>query len=114
MPRPRKNDPSTLLNPILSQFAARIALAVERFTVSRVEQAVREQARGLKKGGRRLGGRAQAHCYYPGCQNVAAPRFGMFCVALHKGLNKSEKEKFRAQFLANRAKAEQNHKSARG
>ena len=77
MPRPRKNDPSSLLNPILSQFAARIAQAVERFTINRVEKAVKEHARTLKGRRGRGGLRPTVRCYYPGCKNVAAPRFGL-------------------------------------
>jgi hypothetical protein len=105
MPRPRKNDPSGILNPILSQFAARIALTVERFTIDRVEQAIREQARALKGRGLR-GVRPEARCYYPGCTNIAAPRFGMFCAARHKNLPKPEKEKYRALRAAARKRAQ--------
>jgi hypothetical protein len=101
MPRPRKNDPTSLLNPIIEQFAMRIAQTVEQFTVSRIESAVKAQGGGLR--GRRgrpasapRAKRAQVLCYYPGCKNVAAPRFGMFCAAEHKNLSKAEKEKYRA------------------
>jgi hypothetical protein len=101
MPRPRKNDPSSLLNPIIEQFAQRLAQTVEQFTVSRIEQAVKAQGSAIR--GRRgrppAAGRtrrAQVLCYYPGCKNVAAPRFGMFCAAEHKNLSKTEKEKYRA------------------
>jgi hypothetical protein len=38
-------------------------------------------------------------CYYPGCKNLAAPRFGMFCAALHKKLPAADKEKYRKQHL---------------
>ena len=100
MPRPRKNDPSSLLTPIIEQFAARLAQTVEQFTINRIEQAVRAQASSLRGGRGRAGARArraQVLCYYPGCKNVAAPRFGMFCAAEHKNLSKAEKEKYRAQ-----------------
>jgi hypothetical protein len=99
MPRPRKNDPSSLLNPILSQFAMRIAQAVERFTISRVESAVKAQSRATR--GRRgaKGIRPRVNCYYPGCTNIAAPRFGMFCASKHKNLPKTEKERYRAAHL---------------
>jgi hypothetical protein len=100
MPRPRKNDPSSLLNPMLEQFAQRIAQTVEQFTISRIEAAVRAQGSALA-GGRRGGAgprakRNQVLCYYPGCKNIAAPRFGMFCAAEHKDLSKADKEKYRA------------------
>lgn len=45
-------------------------------------------------------------CYYPGCKNLAAPRFGMFCAALHKNLSKADKEKYRQERLAAEAKAD--------
>ena len=99
MPRPRKNDPSALLTPIIEQFASRLASTVEQFTISRIEAAIRAQATTLRgRRGRGVGRarRAQVLCYYPGCKNVAAPRFGMFCAALHKSLPKAEKDKYRA------------------
>jgi hypothetical protein len=99
MPRPRKNDPTSLLNPLIEQFARKLAVTVERFTVSRIERAVKEQARGQtgrRNGARRRPSRSAVLCYYPGCKNVAAPRFGMFCAAEHKNLPKAEKEKYRA------------------
>jgi hypothetical protein len=99
MPRPRKNDPSSLLTPIIEQFASRLASTVEQFTISRIEQAIRAQATSLRGRRGRGGGRArraQVLCYYPGCKNVAAPRFGMFCAAEHKSLSKADKEKYRA------------------
>src|SRR5262245_54232022 len=79
MPRPRKNDPPALLNPIIEQFATRLASTVEEFTVSRIEQAIRAQAstlRGRRGRGAGRARRAQVLCYYPGCKNIAAPRFG--------------------------------------
>jgi hypothetical protein len=100
MPRPRKNDPSALINPLVQDFAQRLAAVVERFTVGRIEQAVRASGNALQgRRGRPAGGggkRGKTLCYYPGCKNVAAPRFGMFCAALHKDLPKAEKEKYRA------------------
>jgi hypothetical protein len=102
MPRPRKNDPSSLLNPIVEEFAQRLASTVEKFTIGRIEQAIKTQVNGLR-GGRRGGRSASARgkreqilCYYPGCKNLAAPRFGMFCAKEHKNLSKAEKEKYRA------------------
>jgi hypothetical protein len=100
MPRPRKNDPSTMLLPIIEQFANRLAQTVEQFTVSRIEQAIKLQGAGPR--GRRgrvaaaRAGRSQTLCYFPGCKNIAAPRFGMFCAAEHKNLSKADKEKYRA------------------
>ncbi|HEY2747003.1 MAG TPA: hypothetical protein VGL86_20410 [Polyangia bacterium] len=100
MPRPRKNDPTSLINPIITDFAHRLAAVVERFTVGRIEAAVRASGNALQGRRGRAGAagrtRGKTLCYYPGCRNVAAPRFGMFCAALHKDIAKSEKEKYRA------------------
>jgi hypothetical protein len=100
MPRPRKNDPTALLTPIVEQFATKLASTVEQFTIARIEAAIRAQASSLKGRRGRAGGgrraRSQVLCYYPGCKNIAAPRFGMFCAAEHKSLSKAEKDKYRA------------------
>jgi hypothetical protein len=107
MARPRKNDPRPLLKPLLEQFARDIATAVEQATIERVLGLLN----GAVPAARRTGGtaplisaparkREMALCYYPGCKNVAAPRFGMFCAAQHKNLPKTEKEKYRAQHRA--------------
>ena len=105
MPRPRKNDPTSLINPIIVDFAHKLAAVVERFTVGRIEAAVRASGNALQgRRGRAAGGgraRGKTLCYYPGCKNVAAPRFGMFCAALHKDIAKTEKEKYRAQHNKN-------------
>lgn len=107
MPRPRKNDPSSLITPIIEQFAWRLASIVEKFTVNRIEEVIQKQSRTLKgrRGGRSRGKRAAVLCYYPGCKNIAAPRFGMFCAAEHKRLPKAEKDKYRAMHLAERGSA---------
>jgi hypothetical protein len=105
MPRPRKNDPSPLLRPLLDQFAMAVANAVSRATFDRVRSALDAQARDTVGGAARAStvrARPLALCYYPGCKNVAAPRFGMFCAALHKNLSATEKTKYRAQRSAGR------------
>jgi hypothetical protein len=101
MPRPRKNDPSSLLRPLLDDFARQLAAAVEAATYARVGQLIADLggARRARRGANG-GTRAAARCYYPGCKNVAAPRFGMFCAALHKNLSRAEKDKYRAQHRA--------------
>ena len=100
MPRPRKNDPTSLITPIVQEFAQRLAAVVERFTVGRIEAAVRASGNALQGRRGRAAGAARSRgktlCYFPGCKNVAAPRFGMFCAALHKDLPKADKEKYRA------------------
>jgi len=99
MPRRRNTDPTSLITPILARFAAEMASTVERFTSERIEQAVK---RAFLTGApvrtpsfRRGRKRPTVHCYYPGCKNVAAPRFGMFCAAEHKGISKREKAQHR-------------------
>jgi hypothetical protein len=94
MARPRKNDPRPLLKPIIEEFAAMLSDAVERSTFERVLGAVAGAGGSLQRAPRR---RAVTRCYYPGCSNVAAPRFGMFCAALHKNLSRAEKERYRSQ-----------------
>ena len=96
MPRPRKNDPTALLRPILAEFARTLASAVERTTLDRVRDALAGAVSGMGRAGAPRSRRAPVTCYYPGCKNLAAPRFGMFCAALHKDIPKSEKEKYRA------------------
>lgn len=99
MPRPRKNDSSTVVAPLVDEFARKLGETLERFITSRIDKetadAIRRgrAARG-SNGGRRK--RARVLCYFPGCKNVAAPRFGMFCAALHKDLARADKDKFRA------------------
>jgi hypothetical protein len=95
------------LNGLVREFSSRIAAAVERFTSQRIDGAV--AARGGKRKGRAAGAaprrarRGATRCYYPGCKNTAAPRFGMFCAAKHKNLSKTEKERYRKQHLAARS-----------
>ena len=100
MPRPRKNDFSAILNPIVDHFSSQLAAVVEKFTTGRVVASTRASAptrAGKSKQGR--SGRPQKLCYYPRCKNIAAPRFGMFCAAKHKGLPDSAKAKYRAAKL---------------
>jgi hypothetical protein len=100
MARPRKNDPTALVNPIVDQFARRLGETLERFITGRISKEITRSERDVSRRGRRgrpRRRRARVTCYYPGCKNLAAPRFGMFCAALHKNLSKAEKEKYRAQ-----------------
>jgi hypothetical protein len=103
MPRPRKNDPTALLRPLLNDFARSIASAVERTTLERVREALDGAVSGMGHSSGARARRAPATCYYPGCRNLAAPRFGMFCAALHKKLPAAEKEKYRQRHLRARA-----------
>jgi hypothetical protein len=96
------------LTPIIEQFASRLAQTVEQFTISRIETAIRASGstlRGKSAGNGGHASRAQVLCYYPGCKNIAAPRFSMFCAALHKSISKSEKEKYRALHAKHEPKA---------
>lgn len=99
MPRPRKNDPTALLRPLLADFARSIASTVERTTLERVREALDGAVNGMGHAGAPRARRAPVTCYYPGCKNLAAPRFGMFCAALHKKLPAAEKDKYRKQRL---------------
>jgi hypothetical protein len=107
MPRPRKNDPGAMILPIVEQFALRLGATLERFIAARIAKETRSSG-GRGKNGRRRRRRAKVLCYVPGCKNVAAPRFGMFCAALHKGLPKAEKEKYRARHARAAEKGEKN------
>jgi hypothetical protein len=101
MPRPRKNDPTQLLKPLLSDFARSIASAVERMTLDRVREALDGAVTGVgRRAGRPRARRAAVLCYYPGCKNTAAPRFGMFCAAEHKSLSAADKKKYRERHQA--------------
>jgi hypothetical protein len=81
---------------MLDEFARTLAGEIERLTLERVRAAVD----GAASSGRRGGRRGQTPCYYPGCKNVAAPRFGMFCAALHKNLPAADKKKYREKHVA--------------
>lgn len=98
----------TQVNPIVEQFARRLGAQLERFITGRIEKELKGQrAPGARRGaGRARRRRAKVLCYYPGCKNLAAPRFGMFCAALHKNLSKADKEKYRQERLAAEAKAD--------
>jgi hypothetical protein len=100
--------PTTLqstISPVIEEFARQLSVAVERFTTDRIGAEVKGARRPVKPGlvarrnGRGASRRARILCYFPGCKNIAAPRFGMFCAAEHKKLPKAEKEKYRAQYL---------------
>jgi hypothetical protein len=107
MPRPRKNDSITVVGPLVEEFARRLGETLERFISGRVTreaaEALRDRTGRAGKASRRK--RARVTCYYPGCTNVAAPRFGMFCAALHKDLPRADKEKFRAAHDKKRVQA---------
>ncbi|HZS42510.1 MAG TPA: hypothetical protein VFF06_37020 [Polyangia bacterium] len=95
MARPRKSD--AVISGIVEQFAKQLSGALSSF-ISAHAAAVKTQGPGkpARKAGRRGGKRARVLCYYPGCKNLAAPRFGMFCASEHKDLSKADKEKYRA------------------
>jgi len=99
---------SETIRLVVDEYARKLGGTLERFITGRIAK----EAKRLKPGrrGRRRARRAAARCYYPGCKNVAAPRFGMFCAALHKTLSKADKDKYRAQHLAGEAKAKRGAK----
>src|SRR6185503_3654842 len=115
MPRPRKHDPGAVISSIVDLFAERMGIVLERFITGRIDKELKkDKARSRGRGGRGRRRRPRVACYYPGCKNVAAPRFGMFCAALHKGLSKAEKEKYRAQHLKAAAAPERLKAAKRG
>jgi hypothetical protein len=91
MARPRKSD--SIINGIVEQFARQLAGALSGFIASNSATVTGKRGRRAGRGRARRG---RVLCYFPGCKNLAAPRFGMFCAAEHKNLPKSEKEKYRA------------------
>jgi hypothetical protein len=99
MARPRKSD--SVINGIVEQFAKHLAGALSGFISANT--AVKGKAgRGA---GHRGVPRARVLCYFPGCKNLAAPRFGMFCASEHKDLSKADKDKYRALHLGNKSTA---------
>jgi hypothetical protein len=95
-----------MLAPIIANFARQLAAVVEQFTSDRVGAATKTVKRAapigrVARSGAR--GRMRKLCYFPGCKNVAAPRFGMFCAAEHKKLSKAAKEKYRTEYLKKKA-----------
>jgi len=104
MPRPRNNDHSQIVTPIVNEFASQLATVIERFTSERIAAATRAQRSvAVARKSRQPGGSRKKLCYVPGCRNLAAPRFGMFCAAKHKGLPVSAKNRYRAAHAAAQA-----------
>ena len=68
-------------------------------TSTMTESAVESAASNARRAARKTA----TLCYYPGCKNVAAPRFGMFCASVHKNLPAAEKKKYREKHLAKTA-----------
>jgi|GEM_PF-2149394 len=94
---PRRANQVSQLSPLIHSFAQQIGHTLERFITDRVEKELNgSRRRADAKPGRRGRKRAFVTCYFPGCQNVAAPRFGMFCAALHKDLPAAQKAEYRA------------------
>lgn len=89
-----------MLKPILTDFAETLSIAIERQTMQRVRKVLDTARSGRLKVTSLRAQRGRILCYYPGCKNLAAPRFGMFCAALHKTLPVADKKKHRAQVLA--------------
>ena len=78
-----------------------IASGLERLMGAKVAPPTKYAAKPAKKAkasksSKKDGRKGGKLCYFTGCKNGAAPRFGMFCVALHKDLSKAEKAKYKA------------------
>lgn len=92
-----KLDPK--MTAIIGQLSREIGKACEDFARDRLAQVKSSINRPKPKQPRRAAARATQgakRCYFPGCKNIAAPRFGMFCAALHKNLPQRKKDKIRA------------------
>ena len=88
------------VSPVIDRFVSQLARVLERHTAQELRRRVLAEVRARTGSGRApRRGRAATRCYFPGCTEVAAPRFGMFCAALHKGLSPAQKAKYRAQRL---------------
>jgi hypothetical protein len=97
---PRQKGLQSHLSPLVDELTQKLAAVIEKFTTERIAKELKGQRRGTvaaRRAGRPR--RARALCYFPGCKNTAAPRFGMFCAAEHKNLSKADKEKYRAKHL---------------
>ncbi len=91
------------LRPLVDRFLAQVARVMERHVTQEVRRRLLDEVRERLGDGARPGRssrRPAVTCYFPGCRNLAAPRFGMFCAALHKDLPAAQKAKHRAQHSA--------------
>jgi len=89
------------VRPLIERFVVQLARVLERHAVADLKRRALAEARGRTAGRRaRAVVRVASRCYFPGCTNIAAPRFGMFCAAEHKNLPAAQKAKYRAQRLA--------------
>jgi hypothetical protein len=89
------------LRPVVDRFIVQLARILEKHATADLKRRVLEEVRGRIAGqSTRRTTRAPVRCYFPGCKNIAAPRFGMFCAAEHKNLPAATKAKYRAQRLA--------------
>jgi hypothetical protein len=84
------------LAPIVDDFSSQLCAVIEKFTADRVNAAGPTKRRASMTQKVRVRSSRAKLCYYSGCKNVAAPRFGMFCAAKHKDLPVSVKAKHRA------------------
>ena len=95
MPKKQSNGVPPQLLDLVRDFGRELANAVESFTARRLKDVKPSRSPRIPRPGKKK--RSPALCYYPGCKNLAAPRFGMFCAAKHKNLSAAEKKKYRAQ-----------------
>lgn len=98
----------TALQELVEQFVSKLSSVIEQDAVARARDVVlgalggRAPANLRSAVGESLGGRRKRRkgpiqlCPVPGCQNRAAPVFGMVC-SKHKDLPKAEIKKYREQ-----------------
>jgi hypothetical protein len=91
------------IKPLIDRFVVQLGKILERHVASDMRRRVSDGVHGrpsTPSDRLRSTGRATITCYFPGCTNTAAPRFGMFCAAEHKSLPAAVKAKYRAQHLS--------------
>lgn len=89
------------VRPEIERFASMIGAVVEKMTTKRIAEEIKRSVKngnGHKK-------RPKVLCYYPGCKNVAAPRFQMLCAAEHAKLSKEKRLKIAVAHKKKAAKA---------
>lgn len=83
------------MDALLTEFATKVTALIEDRATKRLQALVAPLMQG---GGTAItfSTRARQTCPVPGCNNTAAPRYGMVCVA-HKDLPKGEIKRFREE-----------------
>src|SRR4051794_19988248 len=79
MARPRKNDPTALLQPIIAEFAERIAALINEQATERMKtEILRVLDNGTAKKTKAARAREWSRCPAPRCRKPFAPRYQGF------------------------------------